>query len=371
MSAFVNDPEAGLDARRGRRPRRGHRAHVRDVVVLLHDPVGSCSTHHRERSFFWGYGHMAIFGSIAATGAGLHAVQYALEEHSLLSTYRHDRSPSSSPSRCSRRCSTCMYAVSMRAADPFHLMLLGRHRRLPARALGPRRLGRVAWPPAWWSSPSPPLVDGRRLRDHRPPPRPGARRAPEGHLQRPLARPQRSRSGSSAARHDAPRRSRGDAMIRFVARSPRSPPTDDQITDWLFLGVLGLVFGAPLLWLRGRCTAGGAHRRRAARLAVRRGQLVVLDQPPRGRPPSGGGPARPRTHPTDARGRDRRAARRRAVGSISGRPCRRCGDHGRCWRHHPCLAPRRWPGWPRCSRPSPRTGVAPVHAGQRRLDGCR
>jgi low temperature requirement protein LtrA len=27
---------------------------------------------HRERAFPWGYGHMLIFGSIAATGAGLH-----------------------------------------------------------------------------------------------------------------------------------------------------------------------------------------------------------------------------------------------------------------------------------------------------------
>jgi hypothetical protein len=27
---------------------------------------------HRERAFPWGYGHMVIFGSIAATGASLH-----------------------------------------------------------------------------------------------------------------------------------------------------------------------------------------------------------------------------------------------------------------------------------------------------------
>jgi hypothetical protein len=43
-------------------------------------PWGELLTHHRERSFFWGDGHMLIFGGIAATGAGLHAVQDAVED---------------------------------------------------------------------------------------------------------------------------------------------------------------------------------------------------------------------------------------------------------------------------------------------------
>ena len=81
-------------------------------------------THHRERSFFWGYGHMAIFGSIAATGAGLHAVQYALEEHSLLST-TGTIATVVVPVAVFTAMLYLMYAVSMRAADPFHLMLLG------------------------------------------------------------------------------------------------------------------------------------------------------------------------------------------------------------------------------------------------------
>ena len=34
---------------------------------------------HRERSFIWGYGHMVIFGSLAAIGAGLHVAAYYLE----------------------------------------------------------------------------------------------------------------------------------------------------------------------------------------------------------------------------------------------------------------------------------------------------
>lgn len=35
-------------------------------------PSGEVLARHRERGFAWGYGHMVIFGSLAATGAGLH-----------------------------------------------------------------------------------------------------------------------------------------------------------------------------------------------------------------------------------------------------------------------------------------------------------
>ena len=34
---------------------------------------------HRERSFIWGYGHIVIFGSLAAIGAGLHVAAYFLD----------------------------------------------------------------------------------------------------------------------------------------------------------------------------------------------------------------------------------------------------------------------------------------------------
>jgi low temperature requirement protein LtrA len=36
------------------------------------------------RSFGWGYGHLAVFGSLAAVGAGLHAAAYAIEHHTEL-----------------------------------------------------------------------------------------------------------------------------------------------------------------------------------------------------------------------------------------------------------------------------------------------
>jgi low temperature requirement protein LtrA len=42
-------------------------------------PSGEILSRHRERSFIWGYGHILIFGSIAATGAGLHVAAYVIE----------------------------------------------------------------------------------------------------------------------------------------------------------------------------------------------------------------------------------------------------------------------------------------------------
>jgi low temperature requirement protein LtrA len=42
-------------------------------------PSGRVLARHRERGFIWGYGHIVIFGSIAATGAGLHVAAYVIE----------------------------------------------------------------------------------------------------------------------------------------------------------------------------------------------------------------------------------------------------------------------------------------------------
>ena len=79
--------------------------------------------HHRERSFFWGYGHMLIFSGIAATGAGLHVAQYALEGHSRLDTAGAVLTVVV-PVAVFLGMLYLMYAVSMRATDPFHLILL-------------------------------------------------------------------------------------------------------------------------------------------------------------------------------------------------------------------------------------------------------
>ena len=42
-------------------------------------PSGKVLARFRERGFTWGYGHFFIFGSLAATGAGLHVAAYEIE----------------------------------------------------------------------------------------------------------------------------------------------------------------------------------------------------------------------------------------------------------------------------------------------------
>jgi low temperature requirement protein LtrA len=47
-------------------------------------PTADLLHRHRERSFWFGYLHIAVFGSIVATGAGLHTAAYYVEEQSTL-----------------------------------------------------------------------------------------------------------------------------------------------------------------------------------------------------------------------------------------------------------------------------------------------
>lgn len=86
-------------------------------------PWSDLLVHHRERSFFWGYGHILIFGSIAATGAGLHTVEYYLEHHSELSAAGTILSVVL-PVGVYAGMIFLMYSVSLRVTDPFHVILL-------------------------------------------------------------------------------------------------------------------------------------------------------------------------------------------------------------------------------------------------------
>ncbi|WDM45099.1 low temperature requirement protein A [Microbacterium luteolum] len=47
-------------------------------------PAGAILHEHREKAFVWGYGHLLVFASIAATGAGLHVIAYSIEGKSEL-----------------------------------------------------------------------------------------------------------------------------------------------------------------------------------------------------------------------------------------------------------------------------------------------
>ena len=123
MSVLVHDPALGW---------------TRDAGIMLAAGVGlafgmwwtyfaipwaDILHHHRERSFFWGYDHMLIFGGIAATGAGLHVAQFHLEGHSRLAATGAVLTVVV-PVAVFLGMLYLMYAVSMRATDPFHLFLL-------------------------------------------------------------------------------------------------------------------------------------------------------------------------------------------------------------------------------------------------------
>jgi low temperature requirement protein LtrA len=79
---------------------------------------------HRKRSFGWGYGHLVVYGSLAATGAGLHVAAYYLE---------HETSLSAAATVLTAAVPVAIYLLALyalatallRAFDPFHLVLLG------------------------------------------------------------------------------------------------------------------------------------------------------------------------------------------------------------------------------------------------------
>jgi low temperature requirement protein LtrA len=123
MSGLVHDANVGWS---------------RDAVIVLAAGVGltfgmwwtyfaipwaDILHHHRERSFFWGYGHILIFASIAATGAGLHVAQYYLEGHSKLDATGTVLTLVV-PVAVFTGLIYVMYAVSMRAIDWFHSILV-------------------------------------------------------------------------------------------------------------------------------------------------------------------------------------------------------------------------------------------------------
>jgi low temperature requirement protein LtrA len=78
---------------------------------------------HRERAFPWGYGHMLIFGSIAATGAGLHvAADYIGHEAHIGATATV--LTVAVPVAVFVLTLFALYTYLVRAVDPFHVALL-------------------------------------------------------------------------------------------------------------------------------------------------------------------------------------------------------------------------------------------------------
>ena len=86
-------------------------------------PFGSILHLRRTASHLFGYGHMLIFGGIAATGSGLHVAALYLDHHSELSTLGTVLSVLIPVSIYSLSL-YLMYGAVTRSADPFHVLLI-------------------------------------------------------------------------------------------------------------------------------------------------------------------------------------------------------------------------------------------------------
>jgi low temperature requirement protein LtrA len=78
---------------------------------------------HRERSFWFGYFQMAVFGSIVATGAGLHAAAYYVEHHSKLGSVGTVLSVAI-PVGAYIGAVYLLYMLLVRTWDAFHVLLV-------------------------------------------------------------------------------------------------------------------------------------------------------------------------------------------------------------------------------------------------------
>jgi len=78
---------------------------------------------HRERGWAFGYGHLAIFGSLAAMGGGLHVAAYGLEGEAHIGSTAIVLS-AVIPVAVYVFTLYAVYSLLMREADPFHIGLL-------------------------------------------------------------------------------------------------------------------------------------------------------------------------------------------------------------------------------------------------------
>ena len=78
---------------------------------------------HRERVFPWGFGHILIFGSIAATGAGLHVAAYYIGHEAHIGATATVLTVAV-PVAVFVLTLFALYTFLVRAVDPFHIALL-------------------------------------------------------------------------------------------------------------------------------------------------------------------------------------------------------------------------------------------------------
>lgn len=78
---------------------------------------------HRERSFWFGYFHIVLFGAIVATGAGLHVAAYYIEHHSKLASVGTVLSVAL-PVGAYILSTYVLYILMVRTVDAFHALLV-------------------------------------------------------------------------------------------------------------------------------------------------------------------------------------------------------------------------------------------------------
>jgi low temperature requirement protein LtrA len=87
-------------------------------------PCGAILERRRERSFGWGYGHIPLFASVVATGAGLHVAAYLVEDKTELGVL-DTLLTTAIPLAIYVLAIFVLYAYLSRTVDPFHFLLIG------------------------------------------------------------------------------------------------------------------------------------------------------------------------------------------------------------------------------------------------------
>jgi low temperature requirement protein LtrA len=86
-------------------------------------PCGDLLAHRPNRSFGWGYGHIPLFGSVVAVGAGLHAAAFLLEDKTKLDVL-DTLLTTAIPVAIYVLGIFLLYAYLSGTIDPFHYMLV-------------------------------------------------------------------------------------------------------------------------------------------------------------------------------------------------------------------------------------------------------
>jgi low temperature requirement protein LtrA len=85
-------------------------------------PSAEVLAEHRERGFVWGYGHLIIFGSLAATGAGLHVAAKVIEHEAHISATAAILTLLI-PVTIFTTALFALYSYLLHRIDPFHILL--------------------------------------------------------------------------------------------------------------------------------------------------------------------------------------------------------------------------------------------------------